>query len=112
MKEMIEINTLNDNMIYLAKQFIKRDNIDPDETVIGDVISTNPLAVSLFNNNAIFTEGKNLYVCENLKSITGTITIDGEDKNFITTKELNIGNKLMCVPTANGQKYIAVDRIL
>lgn len=97
--------------VEFANQLRKRDNIEPSETVVGEVISINPITVSLFNGQAIFTEGEKLHICESLKTITGTITIDNQEKSFSIKRELNIGNKVVCIPFSNGQKYMVIDKI-
>jgi len=103
--------------VKLAKELRNRDNQDIDEAIIGDIIETNPIKVSLFNGKAIFTDGINCYICESLKSISGSITIDSipglgsVTSKCIISRELNKGDKVMCVPTANGQKYFIKDKV-
>jgi len=103
--------------VELGKLFKDRENQDVDEAIIGDIIKTNPITVSLFNGQAIYTDGVNCYVCESLKSIKGTIILDNiADHGTITTgftitRDLNIGDEVVCIPTANGQKYIIVEKV-
>ncbi len=102
----------------LAKHFKERDNIEPDQTLIGDVISLDPIRVSLFSNAVIVTNGGNGYVCESLKKITGSITLNGFPEHGTVTVDFNIerdlaiGDKVLCIPMVKGQKYAIVDRIL
>lgn len=102
----------------LAKEFTNRNNIDPEETLIGEIILLNPIRVSLFNNSVIISSEDKAYICESLKNITGKITLNDLPEhgtvtvNFNIERDLNIGDKVLCVPLAKGQKYAIVDRIL
>lgn len=104
--------------VELGRLFKDRENIDIDESLIGDIISTNPISISILNNNAIFTQGDNLYICESLKSISGSIVLESVAEhnsivtNFSITRELNVKDKVLCVPLSNGQKYVIIDKIL
>ncbi len=103
--------------VEFAKELKNRDNPDVDEAVIGDIIEINPVTVSLFNGQAIFTEGVNCYVCEILRGIKGTITIDdipgiGAVTSTCTiSRTLKKGDKVLCIPTANGNKYFIKDKV-
>ena len=102
--------------VELAKELKNRDNQDIDESIIGEIVATNPIKVSLFNGQVLYTQGVNCYLCESLKSITGTIALDNVgDHGAVTTKftitrDLNVGDKVMCVPTGN--KYFIVDKVV
>ena len=76
---------------YIIKQLKNRDNIDPDEAVIGDIISIDPITVSILDGQAIFTNGVNCFIGESLKSITGQITING---NTITSTLQDLASEL------------------
>jgi len=97
---------------YIIKQLKNRDNIDPDEAVIGDIISIDPITVSILDGQAIFTNGVNCFIGESLKSITGQITINGNTTtDFTITRTLSIDDKVLCLPINKGQKYVIVDKI-
>lgn len=103
--------------VELAKELKNRDNQDVDEAIIGDIIEISPVTVSLFNGQAIFIEGVNCYVCESLRNIKGTITIDNipgigsVTSNCTISRTLNKGDKVLCIPTANGNKYFIKDKV-
>lgn len=103
--------------VELAKHFRDRDNPDIDEPVIGIVISVNPISISIYNGQIILNSSM-CYMCESLKNIKGTITLDSVadhgaiTTNFTLTRDLTIGDKVMCVPTAKGQKYFIVDKVV
>jgi len=102
--------------VTLAKHFKDRNNEEIDEAVIGTIISTNPISVSIYNGQIILNSNQ-YYVCESLKNITGTINLENvADHGALTTKftitrELNIGDEVLCIPAARGQKYFIVDKV-
>lgn len=103
--------------VEMAKLFKERDNIDIDEAIIGKVISTTPLLISIYNGQ-INLNSNQCYICESLKNIYGTITLDHIPEHgsittkFAITRNLNPGDKVICVPTANGNKYFIVDKVV
>jgi len=102
--------------VAFAKHFKDRDNPDVNEAVIGTIISTNPISVSIYSGRIILNSNQ-CYVSESLKSITGTINLENvADHGALTTKftitrELNIGDEVLCIPAARGQKYFIVDKV-
>lgn len=103
--------------VELAKKFRDRDNQDVDEAVVGTVISVNPMSISIYNGQIILNSNQ-CYVCESLNTIKGNIILDSvADHGAVTTtftlnRTLNTGDKVMCVPTAKGQKYFIVDKVV
>lgn len=105
----------------IAKEFKARNNPSIDEPVIGTVISSSPLSISIYNG-AITLNKDIIYVCENLVSIKGTISISSfSDSNgdshavnntFEIKRTLNVGDKVMCIPTDHGQKYFIVEKVI
>lgn len=109
-------------LVRLTKEFKNRDNPIPLEPLLGDVISIDPLKIAIMNNQAILTDSL-CYLCSNLlgnyarhasiflQSIgnLGEVTTDG---TITYSNILKAGDKVMCVPTANGQKYFIVDKVV
>lgn len=94
-----------------ANLFNQRNNIDPDETVIGKVISTNPITVSIFNGAVLLVENKKLYVNKNLGKITGTVTVNRETGTTTIDNSLQAGESVACIPINKGQSYIAAIKV-
>ncbi|HBJ1646519.1 TPA: DUF2577 domain-containing protein [Clostridium botulinum] len=101
----------------IASMFRKRDNEIPAENVIGTVISTSPLTISIYEGSGILT-GDIIYVCESLREIKGNVTLDNVadhgsvTTNFKITRELKEQDRVMCVPTDGGSKYFIVDKVV
>lgn len=107
--------------VKLAKEFKKRNNAKPYEALLGDVISVEPLKIAIFQNRVILTSDL-CYVCSNLVSnatnasfVLNSVATHGSisTNGTITYSDiLKVGDKVMCVPTAERQKYFIVDKIL
>ena len=82
--------------VQLAKHFKDRDNVEPVGVTLGDVISVNPLSISIYNNQVILTE-QHCCVCSSLKTIENI---------------LNTGDKVLCLPTTDGQTFFIVDKVV
>lgn len=95
----------------LASELRKRDNKDIDEPVIGTVISSNPLSISLFNGSVILNNS-NSYVCSNLGVLKGTCIIDGKSGTCTIDRSLKNGDKVLCIPSNDGQTYFIVDKVV
>ena len=93
----------------LAKEFKKRDNKDIDEAIIGTVISTDPISISLFNGSVILNNS-NYYLCSNLSILSGTCTVDGKTGTCTIDRSLKTGDKVLCIPSNLGQTYFIVDK--
>ena len=96
--------------VELAKEFKKRNNKQPDEAVIGKVLSINPVTISLFNGQSTFS-GEQIYVSGSLNVYTGTCEIDGKTGTCTIDRSLKVGDSVLCVPTNNGQKWFVVEVI-
>ena len=103
--------------VQLAKHFKDRDNVEPVGVVLGDVISVSPLSIAIYNNQVILTE-QQCYVCSNLKSKNANITLDNvADHGTVSTTGtinyiLNAGDKVLCLPTPDGQTFFIVDKVV
>lgn len=94
--------------IDLAKEFKNRNNIIPDEAVIGKVITTEPVSISLFNGQATFSQDS-IYVSKSLGILKGTCEVDGKTGICTIDKSLKAGDSVLCVPTSRGQKWFIVE---
>lgn len=123
----------------LAKQFRQRDNKEPFEPVTGDVISIEPLKIAIYGNTTIL-EPKDCYMCSAMVerflrkadmrikaygvgiSTTDTaghsntsMTVNDKsdyDVEMIFKEIIQVGDKLLCLPTANGQKFYIIDKVV
>jgi hypothetical protein len=87
----------------IAKEFKARNNESFIGIVVGTVISTNPLSVSIYNGGAIFT-GDNLYVCKGATERTTTI-------GSITYTGLLINDKVAVIATQDNQSLFVIDKL-
>lgn len=95
----------------LAKEFKKRNNKEMDEPIIGTVISSSPLSISLFNGSVILNNN-NSYVCSNLSILTGACIVDGKTGTCTIDRSLKNGDKVLCIPSNNGQFYFIIDKVV
>lgn len=96
----------------LAKEFKNRDNKEIDEAIIGTVISSSPLSISLFNGSIILNN-TNSYVCSNLGILRGTILVDdGKTGTCTIDRSLKVGDKVLCIPSNSGQTYFIIDKVV
>ena len=90
--------------VGLAKAFKDRENVLPDEPMMGKVISVDPLKISIFNGQAELNS--NLVELSNDFCImTGTCTVDGKTGTCSIDRTLKTGEEVKCIPTNGGQKY-------
>lgn len=78
--------------IDLAKELKKRDNAEPIGAILGEVISIEPIKISILGNKAIL-DNSNIYLCS---KVTGVIK----------------GDKVLCLPTADEQTFFIVDKVV
>ena len=130
---------MSDWNIELAKELKKRDNKEPFEPVIGDVISIEPLKIAVYGNTTIL-EPKDCYMCSamverflrkadmRIKSYSvGINTTDsaGHSNSSMTVNDkadydveitfkeiIKVGDKLLCLPTGNGQMFYIIDKVV
>jgi len=76
--------------VELAKELKKRNPKKLIGPQIGIVTNTNPLTISILGNRAIITK---LYACSKLYPI-------------------EINDKVLCLPTDNGQKFFIIDKVV
>lgn len=107
--------------VKIAKELKKRNNPKPFEPILGDIVSIDPLTIALYQNQVILTSDM-CYLCSNLVSnekgaafVLDSVADHGSISTSGTITYSNIlkaGDKVMCVPTANRQKYFIVDKII
>lgn len=90
--------------VGLAKAFKKRDNVSPDEPTIGQVLSLNPISISIFNGQVILTDAL-VELSNDFCIMTGTCTIDGKTGTCTIDRTLKVGEEVKCIPTNGGQRY-------
>lgn len=101
---------MEDYRIGFQKMFNERNNVPQNIFYLGEVIETSPLKLSISNGKAYFIEGQNLKVCETLRTMTGTIVINGESQTFSITRNLNEGDSILCYPL-DSVNFIAFDKL-
>lgn len=101
---------MEDYRVGMAKWFNERNNIDPPIFYVGTIIEVSPLKISIQNGQAYFTENINLKVCESLRTISGTIVINGELQTFSITRDLNVGDEILCYPL-DSVNFVAFDKL-
>lgn len=101
--------------VELAKEFKQRDNQEVEGAVLGTIISSDPITISIYNNKVIL-DSKNCYICSNLISIAKAADIElnnTTNTGQITFKDiLKPNDKVLCLPTANGQKFFIIDKVV
>ena len=131
----------NSNMNALAKKLNSMQNPIIIGPSIGKVTKKSPLTISIAGGKITLTEGEELEVCERLKkvrydakftweggsltaniegetedhkSVTGSVTgaTKGTEEGKITIDpKIKVGDKLLLIPAADEQTWVAVDRI-
>lgn len=122
---------MRDSWEYELAKEIKKDRSKPvTGPCIGVVISTAPFQVQIQNNNFILDK-KNAYVCNQLLSRSSKFEAEGEhtqegilngadytaEGSMTLEGEIeldavwNAGDKVLVVPTGDGQKFFIVDII-
>jgi len=101
---------MEDYRVGFQKLFNERNNVQPPIFYEGTVIQVSPLKISVKGGQAYFTENINLKVCEMLKTMTGTIVINGESQPFSITRDLNIGDEILCYPL-DSVNFLAFDKV-
>lgn len=94
--------------VDFAKELKKRNNVDIDESITGTVISTDPISIGIFNNQFILTSNL-IHISNSLSILTGTCMVDGKLGTCEIDRTLKFGDKVLCVPTAKGQKWFIVE---
>ena len=93
-----------DYAVFIAKQLRKRDNIKPDEPTIGQVVSINPITISIFNNQVLLTDTL-IELSNDFCVLNGTCEIDGKTGTCSIDRTLKVGEYVKCIPTSSGQKW-------
>jgi|GEM_PF-1150677 len=111
-----------DSIIDLAKEFRKRDPKKILGPIVGRVLSPLPdLQVSILSDQVVLSADK-LYITEKLYKDTETVFLNGDlildditksvNGELTMTKEiLKKDEKVMLVPTENGQEFFIIDKV-
>jgi hypothetical protein len=92
--------------VRLAKQFKKRDNEEKIGAIVGIVEEIDPLTVSIYNGQGIFS-GDKLYVAKECTEYTMQVTVTTGDGTYTGTAKhegLKKGDRVACVATDDNQK--------
>jgi hypothetical protein len=96
-----------DYAVFIAKQLRERDNIKSDEPTIGEVVSTDPLVISIFSGQVLLNY--NLVELSNdFCILNGTCEVDGKIGTCSIDRTLKAGEYVKCIPTSSGQKWFIV----
>jgi len=109
-------------IVTLAKEFKKRDNIKNIGALVGRVMSPLPeLRIGIFKDQIVLSADK-LYITESLYqdekdvSMSGNLSIDGITKSIagdikMTVESLKKDDLVMLVPSGSGQEFFVIDKI-
>jgi hypothetical protein len=78
--------------VEIAKQFKARNNKIATGPLLGEVICSIPLKIAILGNKAIL-DNRNSYTCT---AVLGA----------------NIGDKVLCLPTSDGQTFFIIDKVV
>lgn len=132
-------NNMSGFDVKFAKLLKERNNVTPSGVVLGDVISILPLKISILEGKVILTE-EDCHLCGNvvkdikrkadlsIKAYSVNVSATdsrgdsissmsvSEKTNYdveITYKDiLQIGDKVLCMPTVDGQIFFIIDRVV
>ncbi|MBW9170784.1 DUF2577 domain-containing protein [Clostridium estertheticum] len=97
--------------IDIAMGLNKRNNIQNIGAVLGNVLSINPLKVSILDNELMIDED-NGYICSNLiEDIIETVNINGVDTTVTFKKTLKVGDIVLVIADTTDQKYFVIDKV-
>lgn len=101
---------MSDWDVKIAKLFKERENQSRIGPIIGQVVSVDPIKVSIFDGSATLT-GNNLYLTASLLKHSKTCVINGEKILIEFENELSIGDKVLVAPTESEQKFFLIDKL-
>jgi hypothetical protein len=93
--------------VEIAKLFKDRDNVQPDEPTIGQVVSISPITISIFNNKVLLTDSI-IELSNDFCVLTGTCIVDGKTGTCSIDRTLKQGEYVKCIPTSGGQRWFIV----
>lgn len=101
---------MSDWDVKIAKLFKERENQSRIGPIIGQVVAVDPVKVSIFEGNATLS-GNNLYCNSSLLKHSKTCVINGEKILIEFENELNIGDKVLVIPTESEQKFFLINKL-
>ena len=90
--------------IDIAKEFKNRDNISPDEPVIGKVIGVSPVVISIYSGQVLLNENL-IELSNDFCILTGTCEVDGKTGTCSIDRTLKVNEEVKCIPTSSGQRW-------
>jgi hypothetical protein len=100
--------------IDMAKLFKDRDNKPQIGGVLGQVISMEPLRISIYEGRTILSSDI-IFFCNNLLSnVIRKATINNltaSEVEIIYKEVLSVGDYVCCLPTEDGQKFFIIDKV-
>lgn len=90
--------------VGLAKAFKDRENVSPDEPVLGKVVSIDPVKISAFNDKVLL-DGALIELSNDFCIMAGTCEVDGKTGTCTIDRTLKVGEEVKCIPTSGGQKW-------
>lgn len=92
----------------LAMMFKERDNKKQLGTLVGTVVSTSPLSISI---GSITISGDRLFVAQNLLDRTEEVLLNGTKATIEYKEVLKVGDRVIINPTSDNQTYIATEKV-
>lgn len=81
----------------------------PANVVFGKVVSLNPLKIQI--DQKLTLSNAQLVVCENLTDHDIDMTVGDVRSTYTVHNALVVGDKVILIQIAGGQKYVVIDRI-
>lgn len=98
-------------LVEFAKLFKDRDNKNKESFVIGKVVSSYP-DLKINDGDEILLTKKNLIVAGHLLPHSRSFVTSKDSGVIQFTDSLKNGDKVIMIPSSDGQKYIVLDRVV
>lgn len=98
-------------IVELAKLFHERNNKTKESFVIGKVVSPYP-NLKINDGDEILLTKHNLIVAGHLLPHNRSFTTPNDSGVIYFTDGLKKGEKVIMIPSSDGQKYIVLDRVV
>lgn len=98
-------------LVELAKMFRDRDNKTSETFVVGKVISSYP-NLKINDGDEIILSKNNLIVAGHLLPHSRSYMSSSGSGNITFTDSLKAGEKVIMIPSSDGQKYIVLDKVV
>lgn len=98
-------------IVELAKMLHERNNISKESFVVGKVISSYP-NLKINDGDEIILSKSNLIVASHLLPHSRAYTASNGSGTITFTDSLKSGEKVIMIPSTDGQKYIVLDKVV